>query len=318
MYGKEQYCPLMTTSSSHHRRTLSPISPTTVNTMKSQLVLLSAFLASQTTLAFQPPTTNSNLTSKRSIATSQRASYYDDDEDDEDGYEIRVAESSRPETTFGAEAVPVDQRPSNEYLNLMRQPTFPWASQESGDLGLGIRLGVIYVAFFGLVCYPISGATWVDEGYELQKISASNVGAMSVLLVLLLRLYSGWGYIGSRLKSKVIEYEETGWYDGDFEEKSEAEKARDLFLYRSNVAPVEERLKKFTLIIGGVWVASCLAFNAATSSNPLFNQYDPNMLERLSYDDKVAGIVQQQSNGRPTYCESRYYRAVANGGQGCN
>ncbi|EED96095.1 predicted protein, partial [Thalassiosira pseudonana CCMP1335] len=214
--------------------------------------------------------------------------------------------------------VPVDQRPSNEYLNLMRQPTFPWASQESGDLGLGIRLGVIYVAFFGLVCYPISGATWVDEGYELQKISASNVGAMSVLLVLLLRLYSGWGYIGSRLKSKVIEYEETGWYDGDFEEKSEAEKARDLFLYRSNVAPVEERLKKFTLIIGGVWVASCLAFNAATSSNPLFNQYDPNMLERLSYDDKVAGIVQQQSNGRPTYCESRYYRAVANGGQGCN
>eukprot|EP01082_Thalassiosira_pseudonana_P000850 g1598.t1 g1598 contig10:2410027-2410887(+) len=286
--------------------------------MKSQLVLLSAFLASQTTLAFQSPTTNSNLTSKRSIATSQRASYYDDDEDDEDGYEIRVAESSRPETTFGAEAVPVDQRPSNEYLNLMRQPTFPWASQESGDLGLGIRLGVIYVAFFGLVCYPISGATWVDEGYELQKISASNVGAMSVLLVLLLRLYSGWGYIGSRLKSKVIEYEETGWYDGDFEEKSEAEKARDLFLYRSNVAPVEERLKKFTLIIGGVWVASCLAFNAATSSNPLFNQYDPNMLERLSYDDKVAGIVQQQSNGRPTYCESRYYRAVANGGQGCN
>lgn len=286
--------------------------------MKSQLVLLSAFLASQTTLAFQPPTTNSNLTSKRSIATSQRASYYDDDEDDEDGYEIRVAESSRPETTFGAEAVPVDQRPSNEYLNLMRQPTFPWASQESGDLGLGIRLGVIYVAFFGLVCYPISGATWVDEGYELQKISASNVGAMSVLLVLLLRLYSGWGYIGSRLKSKVIEYEETGWYDGDFEEKSEAEKARDLFLYRSNVAPVEGRLKKFTLIIGGVWVASCLAFNAATSSNPLFNQYDPNMLERLSYDDKVAGIVQQQSNGRPTYCESRYYRAVANGGQGCN
>lgn len=286
--------------------------------MKSQLVLLSAFLASQTTLAFQPPTTNSNLTSKRSIATSQRASYYDNDEDDEDGYEIRVAESSRPETTFGAEAVPVDQRPSNEYLNLMRQPTFPWASQESGDLGLGIRLGVIYVAFFCLVCYPISGATWVDEGYELQKISASNVGAMSVLLVLLLRLYSGWGYIGSRLKSKVIEYEETGWYDGDFEEKSEAEKARDLFLYRSNVAPVEERLKKFTLIIGGVWVASCLAFNAATSSNPLFNQYDPNMLERLSYDDKVAGIVQQQSNGRPTYCESRYYRAVANGGQGCN
>ena len=47
-------------------------------------------------------------------------------------------------------------------------------------------------------CYPISGATYVDEGYFFQKLTASNVGAMSVVFVLVLRLYSGWGYIGSR------------------------------------------------------------------------------------------------------------------------
>jgi hypothetical protein len=81
---------------------------------------------------------------------------------------------------------------------------------------------------------------------------------------------------------------------------------------------VEERLKKFSLAIGTAWLASCLALNVATSEKPLFDQYDPKMLEKLNYDDKVAGIVQEQSNGRPTYCESRYYRAVANGGQGCN
>eukprot|EP00571_Detonula_confervacea_P002935 CAMPEP_0172311600 /NCGR_PEP_ID=MMETSP1058-20130122/15237_1 /TAXON_ID=83371 /ORGANISM="Detonula confervacea, Strain CCMP 353" /LENGTH=301 /DNA_ID=CAMNT_0013024835 /DNA_START=28 /DNA_END=933 /DNA_ORIENTATION=- len=244
----------------------------------------------------------------------------DDDDDDESGYEIRSenANRSRPETTFGAENVPVEQRPSNEYLNLMRQPTFGWASQESGDIGLVLRLVVIYGAFYALVCYPISGATYIEDGYFLEKVVSSNVGAMSVIFVLVLRLYSGWGYIGSRLQSKVIEYEETGWYDGDFEQKSDAEKARDLFLYRSNVKPVEERLKKFSLIVGGAWLASCLALNIATSSNPIFNQYDPKMLEKLAYDDKVASVVQSQSNGRPTYCENRYYRAVANGGQGCN
>jgi Conserved in the green lineage and diatoms 27 len=166
-------------------------------------------------------------------------------------------------------------------------------------------------------CYPISGATWVNEGFVLQKLTASNIGALSMVFLLVLRLYSGWGYIGSRLQSKVVEFEETGWYDGDIEEKSEAEKARDLFLYRSNVQPVEERLKKFSLAIGGAWVASCLALNVATSMKPIFNQYDPQMLEKLSYDDKIADIVQQQSFGRPTYCENRYYRAVANGGQGC-
>ncbi|KAL7468960.1 hypothetical protein ACHAXS_009205, partial [Conticribra weissflogii] len=267
--------------------------------------------------AFQPAQLGlGNVALNPRLSTSNLKSY--SLEDDDEGYEIRgLSDANRPETTFGAENVPVEQRPSNEYLNLIRQPTFGWASQESGDSGLAVRLAIIYAAFFGLVCYPISGATWVNEGYLLQKLTASNVGAISVVFLLVLRLYSGWGYIGSRLKSKVIEYEETGWYDGDIEEKSESEKARDLFLYRSNVQPVEDRLKKFCLAVGGTWVASCIALNVATSINPLFNQYDPSMLEKLSYDDKVAEVVQKQSNGRPTYCESRYYRAVANGGQGC-
>ena len=121
-----------------------------------------------------------------------------------------------------------------------------------------------------------------------------------------------------RLQSKVIEYEESGWYDGDFEQKSDVEKARDLFLYRSDVRPVEERLRKFALCVGAAWLISCAALNVATGINPIFNQYDPRMLEKLSYDDKVAEIVQRQSNGRPTYCENRYYRAIANGGQGEN
>lgn len=260
-----------------------------------------------------PSSLSSSLRILASKTRDTRLRYSDDDE----GYEIRGSEGSKPQFTFGAENVPVDQRPSNEYLNLTRQPTFGWASQESGDIGLIIRLTVTYVVLFFAVCYPISGATWIEEGYFLQKVASSNVGAMSVIFVLVLRLYSGWGYIGSRLKSEVIEYEETGWYDGDFETKTEAEKARDLFVYRSNVRPVEDRLKKFSLGVGGTWLASCLALNLATSANPLFDQYDPKMLEKLSVDDKVAGVVQQQSNGRPTYCENRYYRAVANGGQGC-
>lgn len=268
-----------------------------------------------------PPTRNAPETESGRRSGSPALAY--SPLDDESGYGIRGRNGGngparRPETTFGAENVPVDQRPSNEYLNLIQQPTFGWASLESGDAGLALRLAVIYAALFVLVCYPISGATWVTDGYFLQKITASNVGAISVIFALVIRLYSGWGYIGSRLQSKVIEYEETGWYDGDFEEKSQAEKARDLFLYRSSVEPVERRLKRWALGMGGAWLASCLALNVVTSSNPLFDQYDPAMLDKLRYDDRVAEVVQEQSNGRPTYCENRYYRAVANGGQGCN
>lgn len=300
--------------------------------MNNPLLFLGAclLLATDNASAFQaaPPAATSvrtipgasSLDKQRIIGGPTSCSLQYSFDDNSEGFEIRSGEGGSPrvETTFGAENVPVEQRPSNEYLNLIQQPTFGWASQDSGDVGLVIRLAVLYGALFGLVCYPISGATYVNEGYLLQKLTSSNVGAMSVVLVMVLRLYSGWGYIGSRLQSKVIEYEETGWYDGDFEEKSDAEKARDLFLYRSNVKPVEERLKKFTLVVGGVWVASCLALNVASSMKPTFNQYDPNMLKKLTYDDKVAEVVSRESNGRPTYCENRYYRAVANGGQGCN
>lgn len=221
--------------------------------------------------AFQS-SSHAAISARRSSSSTIRYS----DDSDSAGYEIRTESRQQIETTsFGAENVPVDQRPSNEYLNLIRQPTFGWASQDSGDIGLSVRLAILYVTLFGLVCYPIAGSTYIQDGFLMQKLTSSNVGAISVVFVMVLRLYSGWGYIGSRyvpmlvianvalilihsiyeltflsnlhnrLQSKVIEYEETGWYDGDMEEKSDAEKARDLFLYRSNVKPVSREHSLF-------------------------------------------------------------------------
>jgi len=50
-------------------------------------------------------------------------------------------------TTFGAEAVPEDQRPANEYLNLIQQPLFGWADEKSGNVGLAVRLLTTYLIF---------------------------------------------------------------------------------------------------------------------------------------------------------------------------
>lgn len=236
----------------------------------------------------------------------------------EDSSELENVESyNSPATTFGAEAVPVDQRPANEYLDLISAPFFDWANRPGGSVTLGIRLVILYAVTYGAVCWPISGDTFTVDGYLFHKILSSHIGALGFILMFCLRLYSGWGYIGTRLTSKDVEYEESGWYDGDIEVKSDSEIARDLFLYRQDVKPVVERLKAFSLAFGGVWVASCIGFNVLVQSKPLFNEYDPAMLNRLVYDDKVAGVAAQESNGIPTYCNSRYYSAVANGGQGC-
>jgi len=304
--------------------------------MKATLVSSLAFSASATALAFQSqvavtirPTMTRRAVANNVLGVMGRrpasvlysAAGEEEDYGGDGGemrFEVKSDSSFRPETsTFGAEAVPEDQRPSNEYLDLIRQPLFGWASQESGNSGLAIRLAVTYAAFYALICYPIAGATYTLDGYLVQKLAAANVGAVTVLLVLMIRLYSGWSYVGARLRSKVIEYEETGWYDGDIELKTEAEKARDMFLYRSDVMPVEDRLKVFAVGIGALWLASIVGFNVASNSKPLFDEYNPEMLKTLTYDDKIAGVAAKQSGGVPTYCNSRYYRAVANGGQGC-
>jgi len=187
-------------------------------------------------------------------------------------------------TSFGMDAVPEGQRPVNEFTDLMRAPLFGWASEERGTNGLLFRLVATYVVTFAAVCYPISGATFTQEGFELQKLAASNVGALMLIMLLLLRLYSGWGYVGSRLNSKVVEYEETGWYDGASEEKSDIVRQRDQFLYQSSVKPVIDRLKLVSLVTSGLFVAACFGFNASMSIRPIFNEYDPRILERVRYD----------------------------------
>eukprot|EP00977_Amphora_coffeiformis_P020179 scaffold7995_cov173-Amphora_coffeaeformis.AAC.9 len=292
-------------------------------TMRLHQALCLFSLALTSSDAFSPTPSNRNVPPKSSPPTAATTSlstpqpqrpasvivlHYDNTGDN--------VETILPETSFGAEAVPEAQRPVNEYLDISRQPLFGWPA--TGLPGFLVRLGITYAAVFAIICYPIAGATYTQDGFLLQKIAASNVGAVSLLGVLMLRIYSGWGYLKTRLTSKVIEYEETGWYDGDVELKTEAEMKRDRFLYKDKVQPVVELVKTTSLGMGALWVASILAFNAASQVKPMFDQYDVNMLEKLSYDEKLANTAAQSSGGKPAYCDSRYYRAIANGGQGCD
>jgi hypothetical protein len=180
------------------------------------------------------------------------------------------------------------------------------------------RLAVTYVVAFVVICYPIAGATYTQDGYLVQKILAANVGCLSFVGLLLLRIYTGWSYVGQRLESKVVEFEETGWYDGNVEVKTPAEQKRDKFLFNENVQPIVQRLQNTSLGLLAMWLASIGAFQTSASYKPIFEQYDPKVLERLGYDDKLADVAAQNSGGKPIYCDNRYYRAIANGGQGCD
>lgn len=56
-------------------------------------------------------------------------------------------------------------------------------------------------------------------------------------------MYLGWAYVGNRLLSATVEYEETGWYDGQIWVKTAEVLARDRLLGSFTVKPVLNRLK---------------------------------------------------------------------------
>lgn len=248
------------------------------------------------------------------ITPTALASYSSDQQNNENANDS----NSNVLYSFGAEVVPEGQRPVNEYLDMKQAPLFGWGSNDVGLKGLVFRLSIVYTVVFLTVGFPIAGATYTSDGYLLPKIASANVGTLGLVLLVLVRIYSGWGYVGSRLQSKIIEYEETGWYDGNFEPKTEAELKRDQFLYKSDVQPAVDRLKLTTLAVAAFWVLSCAGLNAANSVKPKFDAYNPQVLNQVVKDEKFANAAAAASNdGRPTYCDSRYYRAIANGGQGC-
>lgn len=52
------------------------------------------------------------------------------------------------------------------------------------------------------VCWVLQPAEWMMSG---------TLGALAVVAAAVVRIYLGWAYVGNRLLSAAVEYEETGW-----------------------------------------------------------------------------------------------------------
>lgn len=68
----------------------------------------------------------------------------------------------------------------------------------------------------------------------------------------------GWQHVGDRLISATVEYEETGWYDGQTWVKTPQVLMRDRLMSNYTVKPALARLKSTLLGLGGALVTSML------------------------------------------------------------
>ncbi|XP_068314164.1 uncharacterized protein ycf36 [Pyrus communis] len=173
---------------------------------------------------------------------------------------IPLSSSFRRGSNSPAEAgcpVPPEQQPINEYQNLSTSFPFSWAA---GDLvEYCSRLIATGSSFALLVGLPVAsfGALGGPQSDPLrQSLYAVSSGFLVVTLAVV-RMYLGWAYVGNRLLSATVEYEETGWYDGQMWVKTAEVLARDRLLGSFSVKPVLSRLKT-TLVFLAASILSCV------------------------------------------------------------
>lgn len=115
--------------------------------------------------------------------------------------------------------------------------------------------GAAFALFIGV---PVAwfGAVGFDSEPVRRVLGAAASGVLVVTLVVV-RMYLGWAYVGNRLLSATVEYEETGWYDGQIWVKTAEVLARDRLLGAYSVKPVLNRLK-LTLVALAASLFACV------------------------------------------------------------
>ena len=141
--------------------------------------------------------------------------------------------------------VPKEQQPTNEFLELSNSRVFALA--KSNEKFSIILISTWLVAF--LIFLVISSGSSYFHTYLLRYIFLSFFGSLSVPLLITIRLFLGWNHIYKRLTSEIIEYEESGWYDGQIWNKPIELKEKESLIASIEVKPILKNLTQVTSVI---------------------------------------------------------------------
>ncbi len=137
--------------------------------------------------------------------------------------------------------VPPEQRPLEEYRQLQRSWFFAWADAGASSL---IRALVLSWLLVLPLCVLVASGSYTLRQEPTRLLVAGGTAALLLPLLLLARQGLGWSYVSRRLKSERVDYEESGWYDGQVWEKPIAWRQQDLLVARLQVEPVLGLLRR--------------------------------------------------------------------------
>ena len=141
--------------------------------------------------------------------------------------------------------VPKDQQPTNEFIELSKSKIFNWPKSKKSFL---FTLLKFWIGTF-LIFVVISSGSIYFETSTLKYILLSFFSSLSLPFLFSIRLYLGWNHIFKRLTSDKIEYEESGWYDGQIWNKPVKLKEKESLIALLEVKPILKNLIQILSLI---------------------------------------------------------------------
>ena len=141
--------------------------------------------------------------------------------------------------------VPREQQPTNEFIELSKSKIFSWPKTKKSLILVLIKF---WIGTFILFLIISSGSIYFKT-FLLKYILISLFSSLSIPLLISIRLYLGWKHVYKRLTSERIEYEESGWYDGQVWTKPLVLKEKESIIASIEVKPILKNLIQIFSII---------------------------------------------------------------------
>ena len=152
--------------------------------------------------------------------------------------------------------VPKEQQPTNEFIELSRSIIFSWPKTKKSLVLILIKF---WLGAFALFLVISSGSVYFKTSL-LKYILLSFFSSLSIPLLIIIRLYLGWKHVFKRLTSERVEYEESGWYDGQVWIKPLVLREKESLIATIEVKPILNNLIQIFSIILVLALSGILLF----------------------------------------------------------
>ncbi len=151
--------------------------------------------------------------------------------------------------------VPQNQRPLNEFNSIRNSWIISWPFLERHVFYRKLMLSWLLIT---PVSITISYGSDYLKNNILELIILSLIVSIACPILILIRQWLSWIYIYKRLNSEKIEYEESGWYDGQTWEKPIDWRAKDLLIAQHQIKPKLNHLRALIMLLLSVTISSLL------------------------------------------------------------